>query len=292
MTCVIRSTRRTRSREVGLGSSRSGCCPRSCRSTTSASGSATTTATPRSTTRSSSPAAKTSFSTSKGPTGSGSRPIATRSPGVGLHERPIAPCRSHRTSSPITGMPPRRWSRRRLRWPPTAFFGQRLHAETRIELFKQATDTRPIELKNQGVRPRLLRRTLDHLHLRPLRGERSLLPALLAETTDEDPIAKLEAGIAPDLAELRLQRHGLSVEPSHLRHRRRVPHLRVGTACCRPARPSPTCCQRGLLLRLHPGPGASGSAGLDQAQLLGGGGEPTWPPGRGSTPASTGRASG
>ncbi|HQV84021.1 MAG TPA: glutamate-cysteine ligase family protein, partial [Ornithinibacter sp.] len=30
------------------------------------------------------------------------------------------------------------------------FFGKRLHAETRIELFKQATDTRPIELKNQG----------------------------------------------------------------------------------------------------------------------------------------------
>ncbi|HQW74137.1 MAG TPA: glutamate-cysteine ligase family protein, partial [Ornithinibacter sp.] len=35
------------------------------------------------------------------------------------------------------------------------FFGKRLHAETRIELFKQATDTRPIELKNQGVRPRV-----------------------------------------------------------------------------------------------------------------------------------------
>ena len=35
------------------------------------------------------------------------------------------------------------------------FFGQRLHAETRIQLFTQATDTRPIELKNQGVRPRV-----------------------------------------------------------------------------------------------------------------------------------------
>ena len=34
------------------------------------------------------------------------------------------------------------------------FFGRRLHAETRIELFAQATDTRPIELRNQGVRDR------------------------------------------------------------------------------------------------------------------------------------------
>ncbi|MGL5908404.1 MAG: glutamate--cysteine ligase, partial [Phycicoccus sp.] len=35
------------------------------------------------------------------------------------------------------------------------FFGKRLHAETRIALFEQATDTRPVELKNQGVRPRV-----------------------------------------------------------------------------------------------------------------------------------------
>ena len=35
------------------------------------------------------------------------------------------------------------------------FYGRRLHAETRIALFTQATDTRPVELKNQGVRPRV-----------------------------------------------------------------------------------------------------------------------------------------
>src|SRR5436309_3316436 len=34
-------------------------------------------------------------------------------------------------------------------------FGRRLWAETRIALFEQATDTRPDELKAQGVRPRV-----------------------------------------------------------------------------------------------------------------------------------------
>jgi hypothetical protein len=35
------------------------------------------------------------------------------------------------------------------------FFGRELWHETRIELFAQSTDTRPQELKNQGVRPRV-----------------------------------------------------------------------------------------------------------------------------------------
>jgi len=35
------------------------------------------------------------------------------------------------------------------------FFGHQLWSETRIELFAQATDTRPDELKAQGVRPRV-----------------------------------------------------------------------------------------------------------------------------------------
>lgn len=85
------------------------------------------------------------------------------------------------------------------------FFGKRLHAETRIELFKQATDTRPIELKNQGVRPRVFFGERWITSIFDLFEENSrYFPALLAETTDEDPMAKLEAGEAPDLAELRL----------------------------------------------------------------------------------------
>ncbi|MBR7742351.1 glutamate--cysteine ligase [Phycicoccus sp. BSK3Z-2] len=85
------------------------------------------------------------------------------------------------------------------------FFGKRLHAETRIELFSQSTDTRPVELKNQGVRPRVFFGERWITSIFDLFEENSrYFPALLAEVTDEDPMAKLQAGIAPDLAELRL----------------------------------------------------------------------------------------
>jgi len=85
------------------------------------------------------------------------------------------------------------------------FFGQRLHAETRLELFKQATDTRPIELKKQGVRPRVWFGERWITSIFDLFEENvRYFPALLAETSDEDPMAQLEAGIAPQLSELRL----------------------------------------------------------------------------------------
>jgi hypothetical protein len=85
------------------------------------------------------------------------------------------------------------------------FFGKRLHAETRIELFKQATDTRPVELKNQGVRPRVFFGERWITSIFDLFEENvRYFPTLLAETTDEDPMAALEAGVAPQLSELRL----------------------------------------------------------------------------------------
>src|SRR6476469_3669987 len=85
------------------------------------------------------------------------------------------------------------------------FFGQRLHAETRIELFSQATDTRSIELKNQGVRPRVFFGERWITSIFDLFEENvRYFPALLPETTDEDPVARLEAGQAPALGELRL----------------------------------------------------------------------------------------
>ncbi|QIM20831.1 glutamate--cysteine ligase [Phycicoccus sp. HDW14] len=85
------------------------------------------------------------------------------------------------------------------------FFGKRLHAETRIELFTQATDTRPVELKNQGVRPRVFFGERWITSIFDLFEENvRYFPTLLAEVSDEDPMAKLEAGIAPELAELRL----------------------------------------------------------------------------------------
>ncbi len=85
------------------------------------------------------------------------------------------------------------------------FFGRRLHAETRIELFTQATDTRPIELRNQGVRPRVWFGERWVTSIFDLFEENvRYFPTLLAECSDEDPVAVLESGVAPELAELRL----------------------------------------------------------------------------------------
>src|SRR5450755_3032143 len=85
-------------------------------------------------------------------------------------------------------------------------FGRELWAETRITLFQQATDTRPEELKIQGVRPRVwfgerwITSVFD-LYEENLR----YFPALLPLVDDEDPVAVLDGdGGAPQLAELTL----------------------------------------------------------------------------------------
>ncbi len=86
------------------------------------------------------------------------------------------------------------------------FFGRRLWAETRTELFLQATDTRPWELKNQGVRPRVFFGDRWVTSIFDLFEENvRYFPALLPEVSDEDPMAVLETGRAPRLQELRLQ---------------------------------------------------------------------------------------
>lgn len=85
------------------------------------------------------------------------------------------------------------------------FFGHQLWAETRIELFTQSTDTRPQELKSQGVRPRVwfgeqwITSVVD-LYQENIRYFGSLLP----EVSEEDPVAELAAGRTPHLPELRL----------------------------------------------------------------------------------------
>jgi hypothetical protein len=85
------------------------------------------------------------------------------------------------------------------------FFGKQLWAETRVELFAQATDTRSVELKNQGVRPRVFFGERWITSIFDLFEENvRYFPALLPETTEEDPVALLEQGLAPQLAELRL----------------------------------------------------------------------------------------
>ena len=84
-------------------------------------------------------------------------------------------------------------------------FGRQLWHETRITLFEQATDTRPDELKYQGVRPRVwfgerwITSVFD-LFEENLR----YFPALLPICEDEDPQAELDRGASPQLAEMSL----------------------------------------------------------------------------------------
>ncbi|MGH3553824.1 MAG: glutamate--cysteine ligase, partial [Mycobacterium sp.] len=85
------------------------------------------------------------------------------------------------------------------------FFGHQLWAETRIELFTQATDTRPDELKAQGVRPRVWFGERWITSIFDLFEENvRYFPSLLPQVSDEDPVAELAAGRTPQLSELRL----------------------------------------------------------------------------------------
>jgi len=83
--------------------------------------------------------------------------------------------------------------------------GHELWQETRIALFKQATDTRSEEMRRQGVRPRVwfgeqwINSAAD-LFEENLR----YFPALLPLVEDEDPAAAVERGEVPELAELAL----------------------------------------------------------------------------------------
>ena len=85
------------------------------------------------------------------------------------------------------------------------FFGHELWAETRIALFEQATDTRPEELKAQGVRPRVWFGERWITSIFDLFEENALyFSALLPVCDDEDPHETLAAGGVPGLGELRL----------------------------------------------------------------------------------------
>jgi hypothetical protein len=85
------------------------------------------------------------------------------------------------------------------------FYGKELWRETRIVLFEQATDTRPEELKTQGVRPRVWFGERWITSIFDLFEENArYFPALLPLCEDEDPLATLESGEVPRLGELRL----------------------------------------------------------------------------------------
>lgn len=85
------------------------------------------------------------------------------------------------------------------------FLGQRLWAETRIPLFTQSTDTRSVELKNQGVRPRVWFGERWITSIFDLFEENvRYFPALLPEISEEQPEDVFERGEVPELKELRL----------------------------------------------------------------------------------------
>ncbi len=84
-------------------------------------------------------------------------------------------------------------------------FGKELWRETRIALFEQATDTRPAELKSQGVRPRVWfgERWINSI-FDQFEENVTYFPALLPICDDEDPAAVLGRGDTPKLSELRM----------------------------------------------------------------------------------------
>src|SRR5690606_23632966 len=84
-------------------------------------------------------------------------------------------------------------------------FGHHLQAETRLEAFLQSTDTRSLELRNQGVRPRVFFGDRWITSIFDLFEENvRYFPALLPVSDPEDPAEVFAAGGTPSLAELRL----------------------------------------------------------------------------------------
>ncbi|MBT2391981.1 glutamate-cysteine ligase family protein [Streptomyces maoxianensis] len=84
-------------------------------------------------------------------------------------------------------------------------FGKELWRETRIPLFEQATDTRPEEIKVQGVRPRVWFGERWITSVFDLFEENvRYFPALLPLCDEEDPQETIDGGDAPELGELTL----------------------------------------------------------------------------------------
>ncbi|CCB72846.1 MULTISPECIES: glutamate--cysteine ligase family protein [Streptomycetaceae] len=84
-------------------------------------------------------------------------------------------------------------------------FGKELWRETRIPLFEQATDTRAVELKEQGVRPRVWFGERWITSVFDLFEENvRYFPALLPICDEDDPLRTLQDGDTPALSELTL----------------------------------------------------------------------------------------
>ena len=134
-------------------------------------------------------AARTSRSTS---TASSGWPPSTDTiaPEAACTSRPVPPAGQPAAVRRAPGTPPSaspasRW--RSVRTRPF-LYGKELWRETRIALFEQATDTRPRGAEGPGrASAGLVRRALDHLDLRPVRGERALLPVAAADRRRRGP---------------------------------------------------------------------------------------------------------
>ncbi|MFG3140520.1 glutamate-cysteine ligase family protein [Streptomyces sp. NPDC048211] len=112
-------------------------------------------------------------------------------------------------------------------------FGRELWRESRPPLFQQATDTRPPELQNQGVRPRTWfgERWVDSVYELFEENVR-YFPPLLPICDEEDPLRVLDGGGVPRLQELVLHNgtvyrwnrpvYGLADGVPHLRVENRV----------------------------------------------------------------------
>lgn len=112
-------------------------------------------------------------------------------------------------------------------------FGRELWRESRPPLFQQSTDTRPPELQAQGVRPRTWfgERWVSSAY-ELFEENLRYFPALLPIHDDEDPLAVLDAGGVPRLAELVLHNgtvyrwnrpvYGIADGVPHLRVENRV----------------------------------------------------------------------
>lgn len=83
--------------------------------------------------------------------------------------------------------------------------GRRLWAETRVPLFLQATDVRSVELRNQGVRPRVWfgERWISSI-FELFEENVRYFPGLLPIAENQDPQIELAEGRVPTLEELRL----------------------------------------------------------------------------------------
>lgn len=112
-------------------------------------------------------------------------------------------------------------------------FGRELWRESRPPLFQQATDTRPPELQNQGVRPRTWfgERWIDSAH-ELFEENLRYFPPLLPICDEEDPLRVLDEGGVPGLQELVLHNgtvyrwnrpvYGIADGVPHLRVENRV----------------------------------------------------------------------